>query len=130
MAPLLDVQSGISALLESIEKFAWVSGQQCGLVVIKANCTLGWIKRTTTRTSSRSDSFSLLVTQQLHLAHHAWVLVHHHKKDVGNLVQVQQCIFRVEKGLRELGFFSLEKMGEGRPSSTNLSREWVLYGQN
>lgn len=52
MAPLLDVQSGISALLESTEKIAWVSGQQCGLVVIKANCTLCWIKRTTTGTSS------------------------------------------------------------------------------
>lgn len=30
----------------------------------------------------------------------------------------------MEKGLRELGFFSLEKkMGEGRPNSTNQSRE-------
>lgn len=35
-------------------------------------------------------------------------------------------MFKVKKGLRELGFFSLEKkMGEGRPNCTNQSREWV-----
>lgn len=118
MAPLLDVQSGISALLESIEKIAWVSGQQCGLVVIKANCTLCWIKRTTTGTPSEvilSLCWSLS-SSIWHSMAGFWSIT------TGKMWEIRasptECIFKVEKGLRELGFFSLEKMSEGDPAQT------------
>lgn len=127
MAPLLDGQSGISALLESIEKFAWVSGQQCGLVVIKANCTLGWIKRSTSRTWSEGI-LSLCWSLCSCIWHPMPGLCSITTGKCGKpCASPTEPISKVEKGLREL---EKKKRGEGRPSRTKQSREWVPCEQN